>query len=233
VSTSPTIGTLNESPLHQALKAHYATAGSAEEVPVGNFVADVRLADSSIFEIQTSGFGQLRGKLESLLAEHRVVLVHPIARVRHIVKLPEELDQQATRRRSPKKGSVAQVVDELVSIPRLLNHPNFELEVVMIEEEELRRLTPGRARRRGGWRVVQRRLCQVLEQVRFRSAADLLTLVPGALPESFTTRDLAEAMGEPRWVGQKLAYCLRESGVIAICGKVGNALCYQRMVDSP
>ncbi len=233
MSTSPTIGTLNESPLHQALKAHYATAGSAEEVPVGNFVADVRLADNSIFEIQTSGFGQLRGKLESLLAEHRVVLVHPIARVRHIVKLPEELDQEATRRRSPKKGSVAQVVDELVSIPRLLNHPNFELEVVMIEEEELRRLTPGRARRRGGWRVVQRRLCQVLEQVRFRSAADLLTLVPGALPESFTTRDLAEAMGEPRWVGQKLAYCLRESGVIAICGKAGNALCYQRMVDSP
>lgn len=233
MTTSPTIGTLNESPLHQALKAHYATAGSAEEVPVGDFVADVRLADNSIFEIQTSGFGQLRGKLESLLAEHRVVLVHPIARVRHIVKLPEELDQEATRRRSPKKGSVAQVVDELVSIPRLLNHPNFELEVVMIEEEELRRLTPGQARRRGGWRVVQRRLCQVLEQVRFRSSADLLTLVPGALPESFTTRDLAEAMGEPRWVGQKLAYCLRESGVIAICGKAGNALCYQRMVDSP
>lgn len=219
--------------MHQALKSHYATADSAEEVPVGSFVADVRLADDSIFEIQTSGFGQLRGKLETLLEEHRVVLVHPIARVRHIVKLPEEVDQEVTRRRSPKKGSVARVVDELVSIPRLLNHPNFELEVVMIEEEELRRLTPGQARRRGGWRVVQRRLCQVLEQVRFRCAEDLLTLVPGVLPESFTTRDLAEAMGEPRWVGQKLAYCLREAGVIAICGKQGNALCYRCLVDSP
>ncbi len=233
MSTLSGIGTLNESPLHQALKAHYAAAGGIEEVPVGNFIADVRRPDSRIFEIQTSGFGQLRGKLEVLLTDHRVVLVHPIARVRYIIKLPDAEDAQASRRRSPKKGSVAQVVAELVSIPHLLNHPNFELEVVLTEEEELRRLAPGRARRRNGWLVVQRRLCRVLDQVRFRSAADLLTLVPGPLPDPFTTRDLAVAMGEPRWVGQKLAYCLRESGVITISGKQGNALTYRRVVDSP
>ena len=227
MTAKPVIGTLNESPLHEALKELYADADGDQEVAVGDFVADVRRRDQRIFEIQTSGFGQLRNKLECLLREHRVVLVHPIAGVRHIVKLPESADEQAQRRRSPRRGTVAHVVSELVSIPRMLAHPNFELEVVLIEEEQLRRRVSGRARRRRGWLVVQRRLACVLERVRFRRPEDLLSLVSGILPETFTTHELAEAMGEPRWVGQKLAYCLRETGVIAQCGKVGNARCYR------
>ena len=218
---------LNESPLHETLKALYAETDGDQEVSVGDFVADVRLADRRIFEIQTSGFGALRVKLERLLEDHQVVLVHPIAQVRHIIKLPESVDEEAQRRRSPRRGSVAHVVSELVSIPRMLAHPNFELEVVLVEEEQLRRRVAGRARRRRGWVVVQRRLAGVLARVRFRQPEDLLTLVPQELPETFTTGDLAAAMGEPRWVGQKLAYCLRESGVIAQCGKNGNARCYR------
>ena len=42
------------------------------------------------------------------------------------------------------------------------------------------------------------------------------------------TADLAEAMGQPRWLAQKLAYCLRESGAAELCGKAGNALLYRR-----
>lgn len=221
------IGLLNEGPLHQSLKAHYSVPGSRQEVGVGAFVADVLHPDQWIYEIQTSGFGNLKRKLASVLEEYRVVLVHPIAHVRYIVKLPQSVDQQATRRRSPKRGSVARVVDELVSIPTLLDHPNFELEVVLIEEEELRRHVPGSARRRKGWQVVQRRLCSVLEQHRFRSTRDLFRLLRQPLPETFTTADLAVSLGEPRWVAQKLAYCLRESGEIIICGKQGNALRYR------
>ena len=40
--------------------------------------------------------------------------------------------------------------------------------------------------------------------------------------------DLADAMGQPRWLAQKLAYCLRESGAAELCGKDGNALLYRR-----
>ncbi len=223
------IGVLNEGPLHQALKAHYGGEGARLEVNVAGFVADVQHADDRLYEIQTSGFGSLRRKLETVLESHRVVLVHPVAHIRYIVKLPDEPDAPVRRRRSPKRGSVAQVLGELVSIPRLLNHPNFELEVVLVEEEELRRHTPGRARRRNGWQVVQRRLAAVLEQHRFASAADLWRLVRAPLPETFTTAELAVAMDEPRWLAQKLAYCLREAGEIGICGKQGNALCYRRV----
>lgn len=233
LAVSTHIGTLNEGPLHQALKDLYLDGylgGAGEqEVAVGGYVADVRGDDEVIYEIQTSGFGPLKRKLPALLESHTVVLVFPIAAVRYIVKLPAEEDGQATRRKSPKKGSVANVVEELVSIPRLLAHPNFEIEVVLIEEDELRVHEPSKVRRRNGWRVVGRRLTRVLGRYRLRDVGDLFGLVEGPLPARFTTRDLAEAMGQPRWLAQKLAYCLREAGAVALAGKSGNALCYERL----
>lgn len=226
------IGTLNEGPLHQAIKSLYCGDGAHEEVAVGDYVADVRAADDVIYEIQTTGFSGLKAKLATLVVEHRVVLVHPIAVVRYIVKLSPDPDRPATRRRSPKRGAVAHVLDELVSIPALLNHPNFELEVVLIEVEELRVFDPDKVRGRNGWRVVQRRLQEVLATERFSCARDLLRMAPGALPEEFTTQELAEAMHEPRRLAQKLAYCLREAGEITICGKRGNSLRY-RLAGKP
>ncbi len=225
---SNSIGTLNEGPLHQALKALYIDAGAQEEVAIDGFVADVRTSDDVIYEIQTGGFSSLKRKLAHLLDSHRVVLVHPIAQTRYIVKLPVDGVELATRRRSPKKGAIANIVEELVSFPQLLNHPNFELEVVLTCEEEVRVFGGAKYRRRKGWRVVQRKLTEVLERQRFRSASDLFRLAPGPLPDVFTTLELSAAMAQPRWLAQKLAYCLREAGEIEICGKSGNALEYQR-----
>ena len=91
-----------------------------------------------IYEIQTGGFAPLKRKLATLIESHQVVLVHPIAAVRYIVKLPEEEDGQASRRKSPKRSSAAHIVEELVSIPHLLKHPNFAVEVVLSEEDEIR-----------------------------------------------------------------------------------------------
>ncbi len=221
-----TIGTLNEGPLHHALKALYG-GGGATEVPIEGYVADVHGDDGVLYEIQTAGFGSLKQKLTRLLESYKVVLVHPIAETRYIVKLSE--DELATKRRkSPKRGAISHVLDELVSIPTLLNHPNFELEVVLIEEEEFRVHDPTRVRRRNGWRVVERRLVEVKERVRLRSIEDLFGLVKHPLPDAFTTLDLADGMEQPRWLAQKLAYCLREAGAINICGKDGNSLKYRR-----
>jgi hypothetical protein len=221
------IGVLNEGPLHRALKTLYCDGDAVQEVAVGNYVADVRGADCVLYEIQTGNFSGIKRKLGRLVEDNRVVLVHPIAQVRYIVKQHVDADTPVSRRRSPKKGSIAHVLDALVSIPRLLNHPNFELEVVLIAEEEYRVPDPGRWRKKG-WRVASRRLLEVLDRQRFSSAEDLLRLAPGELPEVFTTLDLAEMMARPRELAQKLAYCLREAGVVEVCGKKGNALRYRR-----
>ena len=227
------IGTLNEGPLHQALKAHYASRYAASrrspsEVQVGDYVADVLGDDDVLYEIQTGGFGAIRRKMERLVGEHKVVLVHPIAAVRMIVKVGDEADAEATRRRSPKRGHPAHVLDQLVYIPALLAHPNFELEVVMVEEDEVRVFDPGRVRHRKGWRVVRRQLNAIVERHRFRCLDDLFDLLEAPLPDPFTTLELAEALNQPRRLAQKMAYVLREGGITRICGKAGNALVYRR-----
>jgi len=220
------IGRLNESPLHQALKDLYTVEHAVQEVAVGSFVADVLHPDQVVYEIQTAGFSRLRRKLPVLLQTHRVVLVHPVVAVRHILRLVDEVDVEPRSRRSPKRGGVADMLKELVSLPELLAHPNFELEVLLIEVEEWRRPV---VRRRGGpgWQVVGRRLREVTRRERFREPGDLLRLISAALEEPFCTQDLAAAMPASRDLAQKLAFCLRACGLIEPCGKRGNAVLYR------
>ena len=53
-------------------------------------------------------------------------------------------------------------------------------------------------------------------------------LLPPDLPRPFSTADLAASLGEPRWLAQKMVYCLREMGQITQVGKRGNAHLYAR-----
>ena len=59
------------------------------------------------------------------------------------------------------------------------------------------------------------------------SAADLLQLLPENLPERFTSADIADGAGIPRWQAQKLVYCLRKTEVVVADGKSGNTICYR------
>jgi hypothetical protein len=113
---------------------------------------------------------------------------------------------------------------ELVSIPQLLLHPNFALEVLMIREEEVRRYDGRRWRR--GWVIEGRRLLEVLDQHSFGQSADWLGFLPEKL-ESFTTGDLATRMNTRRELAQKMAYCLREARMIELIGKRGRANLYR------
>lgn len=225
------IGTLNEGPLHQALKSHYlsqhAPVDGLLEAPVGGFVADV-LCGRRIFEIQTGSLGAMRRKLEQLLPDYEVVVVLPVAVRSTIVKMSRDNDGTFSSRRSPKRGSLLNVLDELVSVPALINHPNFALDVVLIEQELIRTYSAAARRGRGGWRTVERRLLTLKDTHRFSTAADLWALLERTLPNPFGTLELAEALGTTRAVAQKFAYCLRGADQISVVGKAGNALLYER-----
>ena len=223
-----TIGELNERSLHRALKERYVVDGSATEQAIEGFVADI-VTGGRIIEVQTGGFGPLKGKLEKLLESYPVTLVHPIARNRFIVKTTNDSGVAAGRRMSPRHGSVFDVFPALVSIPALLQHPNLALDVVMTVEEEVRAPSARRSWRRGNWARVDRRLVDVVETHAIASMADLFAMVDAHLPEQFTTTDLAAAMRSSRGLGQQAAYCFREAGVAEICGKEGNALIYRRI----
>ena len=80
------IGTLNEKPLHAALKQWYAQPEDLIEVPVDGFTVDIVRGDLLI-EIQTRNLSTIRHKLTTLAAQHRLRLVYPIAREKWIVRL--------------------------------------------------------------------------------------------------------------------------------------------------
>lgn len=226
MAASPHVGTLREKPLHAALKSWYAQPGDLIEEPVDGYVIDL-VRGELLIEIQTRGFSSLKRKLPELLEHHSVRLVHPIAAQKWIVKT-DERDVVISRRRSPKQGAVVDVFGELVSIPDLLDHGGFELEVMLVEMEEVWRFDGRRGRRRRGWVVDERRLVEVRERHLFESPADLATLLPCDLPESFTTAHLAEALDATRRLAQQMAYCMRATGVLTMDGKEGNAIVYRR-----
>ncbi len=216
---------MRETHLHASLKQWLAEPGDQFEVSVGRFVVDI-VRNGTLIEIQTRGFSSMKAKLDALLDGHRMVIVHPIAHRKWILKGPQN-GEPSSRRKSPRAGSVYDVFTELVSFPSLVDHPNLTIDVLLTDEEEVRRFDGNRSWRRRGWVVVERRLLDVTDRIQFRTPADWLSLLPGDLPVPFTTADLASAIDRPRRTAQQMAYCLREMGALEIAGKRGNAFEYR------
>jgi hypothetical protein len=220
------IGTLNEKPLHAALKEWYARPGDRFEVSVDGFIIDI-VRDDLLIEIQTGNFASIKSKLRSLAENHLLRLIYPIAREKWIVRLAGTgRNRAAGRRRSPKRGALEHVFKELVSFPKLIVNPNFSIEVLLTREEEVRRFDGKRGWRRGGWVTHERRLLEVVGHVVLSEPADLRSLIPPDLTEPWTTAELAIAIGQPRWLAQKMVYCLREMSAAKMVGKRGNAILY-------
>jgi hypothetical protein len=186
------------------------------------------MRDNLLIEIQTSSFAAIKDKLLALVPHHRVLLVHPIAYERWIVKQDNDSNTVLNRRKSPKRGRYVHVFQELVSFPTLLSEDNFSLDVVLTREDEIRQHQPGKAWRRRGWVIQERRLLDVVEARRFERPVDMAALLPKTLPDSFSTLDLARMLKQRRRLAQQMAYCLREMGVIEPVGKKGNAILYAR-----
>jgi hypothetical protein len=219
------IGTLNEGLLHSQLKAWYRRRGDLVEQQVDGYVIDL-VRGRTLVEIQTGGFAPLRRKLERLLESHRVRLVAPVPVTRRIVRLSPD-GEVLSARRSPLRGGTFDVLARLVSLPGLLAHHGFELELLLTHQEEHRRHEPGRAFRRRGWIVCGRSLVSVERSLLLRTPEDAAALLP-PMPEVFDTADLAAAAGCSRRLAQQTAYCLRAMGALEPTGRRSRAVLYRR-----
>jgi len=219
------IGLLNEKPLHAALKDWYAQPGDEIEVKVDGYFIDI-IQDSTLVEIQTRNFSAIKRKVMNLTQRHNLRLVYPIAQEKWIIKLSKDGRGETTRRKSPKRGRVLDVFAELVSFPALLNNPNFSLEVLLIQEEEVRRHAENTNWRRRGWGTEERRLLDVLEQHSFETPQDFWQLISPGLPAEFTTSNLVNTLGVRKRTAQQMAYCLRKMGAIEKIGKRGRSNLY-------
>lgn len=190
-------------------------------MPLEGYVIDIRRRDLLI-EIQTASFGSMGNKFDRLLDRHRMLLVHPIAVSTHL----ERPGQRP--RKSPRRGSVYDIFEELVSIPTLLDHPNLTLDVVLVSITKVQEHDPRARRGRGGYRTIDRCLREVHEVHRFRDTRDLARLLPLALPDPFTTADIAKGAGVPRDVAQRMAFCFRALEVIEKVGRTKAGIRYRR-----
>src|SRR2546423_14453196 len=141
------IGELAEGPLHAALKRLYAEPGDEVEAARCGCVVDIARAWGEVVEIQTRGFGRLRPKLERLLDEHPVLVVHPVAAERRVVRV-DARGEVVSARRSPKRDGPLALFDELVFMPSALEHPNLAVEVALTREDLVHGPPDGRRRRR-------------------------------------------------------------------------------------
>lgn len=223
------IGTLAEGPLHAAVKQWLARPGDALEVPVGRFVVDLVRADGELVEIQTGGFGPLGPKLDALLDQHRMRIVHPVPAERRIVRVDAD-GVVLSERRSPKAASVLEVFDRLVAFPSLVGHPHLTIEVLSCREDHVRGPAPTRTsgNRRRTKDPGTRHLDAVLGSHEVRRPADVLGLLGADLPDGpFTTRTLAELTGAPTVLAQRVVYCLRLMELVEPAGKDGRAPLYR------
>jgi hypothetical protein len=206
------IGTRGEGSLHAALKLHLSQPGDRFEVPLQGFVVDLLRGDTCI-EVQTGGFAAMGPKLDRLLDDFHVHVVHPIALASWIER------RDLPTRKSPTRGCLHDVVDELVSVPTMLDHPNLTLEVLLVEVDVVKVADPTMRRRRGGWRTVDRRLRRIVGRHGFRTLADLLALLPDDLPPEWTTKDVADGAGIARRRAQQLAYVLKANDLVVEVGR--------------
>ncbi len=214
------------SSLHQQLKRLYAVDEADQEVMVDGFRIDA-LARGRLVEIQCASLSAIRDKVRRLVQSHDVVVVKPLYARKLILKRKRKRGRIESKRYSPARQTLHDIALELVHFVSVFPHPRLTLEVLLVEVEEIR-LPPDRRRwTRRPYRVEDRRLVQVVERLPLQTAADLLQLLPEKLPDPFTTEDIASLAGMPRWLAQKLGYCLRRTGAIETDGKAGNALLYR------
>jgi hypothetical protein len=158
-------------------------------------------------------------------------VVKPVVLEKRVVRRTRLEGPDLSARRSPKRGSVVDVFEDLVGLARVFPHPNLAIEVLGVSIDEVR--TP--RRRWPGYRIADRRLLHVLEVIRLEAPGDLWRLIAGdhdwAVP--FTTLDIAARTDRPVWIAQQVAYCLRNSGAARAVGKVGNRRIYVGNQASP
>jgi hypothetical protein len=218
-----------ETSLHRELKDVYADEGAQVEAPLGRYRIDV-VCDGELIEIQHGSLSAIRDKVRHLLKDHRVTVVKPIVHRKRLIKQDAKGGRVVSRRLSPKRGREIDLFHELIYFTRVFPHRNLRIETPLVDVEEWRYPGHGRRRwRRGNDHIVEdQKLVEIHRIVRFRSASDLMQIIPDDLPSPFHTGQLAESLSIHRSVAQRIAYCLRKTGAAEQVGKQGNAWLYQR-----
>ncbi|HET6323461.1 MAG TPA: hypothetical protein VFG04_02080 [Planctomycetaceae bacterium] len=215
-----------ETSLHRQLKSLYSAEPSAQEVRLDTFRIDA-VHEGLLIEIQQGSLGAIRPKIRRLLEQHDVLVVKPLVARKILIRRKRAGGKVVSTRQSPKRETIADLFADLVYFVDVFPNPRLTLEVVFTHQEEHRVTSRKKWWRGPDFRVTDRLLVGIEGRVTLRDTADLLRLLPEGLGEQFTTEEIARLTPMPRWLAQKMAYCLRKMGAVEALGKRGNSWLYR------
>lgn len=222
------IGTLREKTIHSVLKYYYAPNPLYHEIKIGAYVADICI-DGEIFEVQTRNFNTMRKKLDFFLEQHDVTIIYPVAHTKWLLWLDTETGALTPKRKSPKKGTIYQIIPELYRIKMFLRRPNLHFIISLIDVEETRYLNGWSANKKKGSSRMDGIPVGIFDEIRIDTATDYAQFIPETLTEAFVSKDLADAAKIPQNSAATLLNVLVETGVVERIGKKGRAFVYQRV----
>jgi hypothetical protein len=220
---------MNEFSLHSEIKKVYSLPGDRFEAKLDNYIIDI-LRGILVIEVQTRNFSALKEKLQVLSEKYQVRLVYPLAEKKWITLVAKD-NIVLNRRKSPRKGKLTDLFRELVKIPHMIGEENFSLEVLFIDEEEVRCADGKGSWRRRGVSIVERRLLKVNDRALFQTKTDYLKIMPAGLDRVFTNKELANLAKVPLRTARQITYCLRKGGVIRLVEKKRREMVFQLTVQ--
>lgn len=223
------IGVYSESGLHASLKESLAGAEGRFEVPIDGKIVDLvrpTAKGEELVEVQTRRLDKIAPKVIALSRSHRLRVVHPVAAETTILRLSPETGEILSSRKSPKRGDLYSVFDELVRATSLVGARNVVVEVLLVSCREIRCRDGSGSWRRRGDKILARDLDQVLESRSFTRRADWLKLIPKELEPPYTSAGLGEALGIGADRARKILYTYAAAGLLVEAGKAGRRKLY-------
>lgn len=205
------INTYNESSLHRVLKNIYSmNCDGKTEQKIGSFIFDIVTSDGNIIEIQTANISVLMEKTDFVLKTGRKIkIVHPIVE-KKTIKVTERVETTGDSRasstgtvkksRSPKTSTIYDSLRGLTKMTQFFKNPNFSIELLFVEIEEIREKTnvpvqnQTKSRRHlKNWISKGKRLEKINRTMTLK-ADDYKKLVPAGTPKVFTVKELQKSI---------------------------------------
>lgn len=220
------IGTLSEKTTHMILKNYYEPDPDKQEIPIGNYVADI-FTGQEIIEIQSAQFGKMRDKLKAFLPEYPVTIVHPIPCKKWVIWVDEETGVLSPPRKSPKKGGAYQAFLELYRIRDYLADRHLTVKLLLMEMEEYKLLNGYGKNKKIRASRYDRIPLEILEEIVIERPEDLMQFIPLELEEPFTRKQFAKAAHIDERLASLALKLYQYYGMIEHTGKEGRSYVYE------
>lgn len=223
-----TIGTYGEKSVHYALKLFFEDNEECREVPVGKFIADIKNG-SSITEIQSSGFGALKHKLEDYFVSddvESVNLVYPVIAKKRVIKISRETGEVVKEYNSPRHVSPVEIFKELLFVGDPLFSPKLSFTLVMLEVCEMSFHDEGRKKRNTVSKIdkIPKAMIDIKRYDSVFEMGDLFSFEDGQTVTAAMIRKELKSTGRNGWAAIKIMELI---GYLTRSGKEGNKILYQ------